>query len=142
MPVRGAARRTHRPRALVLSLTAIDVLGGLYRGGDATHATFGDFVRRFMPGYDAERTRRLRSKVLHQYAMPVDFVVMYAAHRADQHLKASPGFPTRTVLHVPSLAEDVDQGAERLFVKASSDPRLASLIVGAASRGLVTMGNV
>jgi len=58
----------------MLSLAAIDILGGVYRGTRASFVTFRDFVRDFMPGYDPTVMRELRNKVLHEYVIPAEAV--------------------------------------------------------------------
>jgi hypothetical protein len=126
--------------ALMLSVAAIDILGGFYRGQSASGQNFRDFVGEYMPAYDPRKMYDLRNKILHQYALPEDFVVMYAAQRAAQHLSSAPEFPTKTVLHVPTLADDLDGAAERMLQAAKTDPKLALGIINAAAKSMLMMG--
>jgi hypothetical protein len=128
--------------ALMLSLAAIDILGGIYRGSQATFVTFGDFVRDFMPGYDPTLMRELRNKVLHEYVIPAEIVVMYGDDRVAQHLGSAPEFPSKVVLHVPSVAEDIDRAAERMLLAAKADSVLARVIIDRTSSSLLMMGSV
>ena len=101
----------------ILTCCAIDFLGSLYAGADASGMTLKSFVRDFLPAYDPQLLSNMRNRLVHNYVNRGGYTFTAGRDRADLHRPASAS-PT---IVVDLLLDDVESAAERLFAQALED---------------------
>lgn len=129
--------------SLMLSMAAIDILGGLYCGVSAKQRSFVTFVSDFLPTYPPATLWKLRGAVLHNYQLLPGVIFALAPKWRDRHLSPvddlGPG-GVRLFIHGARLADDLDQAAEHLLLRARTEPELAVRVIRHARRHLLLMG--
>lgn len=122
----------------ILTLCAIDFLGSLYAGADATGATLKAFVADFLPGYAPERLSSMRNRLVHNYVNLGGYTFTAGRDRRALHNASTPS----PLIVIDVLLEDVQAAAERLFAEAWQDPANApgsKVIKRAKEPGLMWM---
>jgi hypothetical protein len=122
----------------ILTLCAIDFLGSLYAGADATGVTLKVFVADFLPAYAPRRLSNMRNRLVHNYVNRGGYTFTAGRDRKALHNTSTPS----SLIVIDVLLEDVEAAAERLFADAWQDlgkPPGSNVIKRAKEPGLMWM---
>lgn len=118
----------------ILAFCALDYLGSLLAGGDASEKNFKSFCRVYLCGVDARYSPKdlynTRCRMVHNYNLTGAYMISWAqGEGGPRHLVTHPLVGGKPILLLENFLDDIANAGEEMFVAALSDDELFTRIL-------------
>lgn len=123
--IRRASKGGAKLGSFILASCLIDHLTCYYFGEESTRTNYIEFVRRFLPKYNAEDLYYcIRCKLVHNYSVDGDYAFTHNRH--SLHLKDEQG---KIMLNLNDFINDIESATQAYFAAVSNTDLLKKRLV-------------